>query len=369
MTGRFGAAALAALMVCSSAAAAADVVEPILTSTLAGPFSVRYREGHLSDPIQFQLVRGVHPVVTAEIDGKSYNLLVDSGATLVTLSKSFGKSTIGELCFANGLCFETMFAALLDSAYTQDRAGAINGLIGYSLLSALAVTIDYERRELVFGKPAPKDARHVAITSPNGDTRPFVAAEIGGQRIDPILFDTGSSFVRINADTLERLGSQAKPAGGEMAYAIGGAEPSRLFAVDEICAGGVICIANEVVQLGTWQALGGTFFRHFNLTFDAPNGVVALKPNAATDFINAREKWGLQVNLADASELVQVDADSPAARAGLSMRDRLIAVDGQKISEIGYLGVHARLEVDGVRLVELSVSRNGQTRTLALIAD
>jgi len=371
---RRAAAACVAAFVALVGPALADEVRVELTPAgLAGPFYLRYPEGALDTPVPFQLVRGVHPVVSVVVNGDvRLNLLVDSGATVLNLNSDVGSPFIKDLCFSNGLCFEWLIAAMPQSRYTasRDTPGAINGLIGYNLLAALPVSIDYEKRQLVFGREPGAGAARIAVETRPDDVRPFGRAETGGHDIERILFDTGSSFVRLDADTLAALGDAAVPAGGEIAFSMQKDEISRLFEITRMCLAADACVTGELAQLGAWQAIGGSFWRHFRVTIDAEDSAFVLERyETPPNFINAREKWGLQLDLTDAAKIVQVDPGSPAARAGIAVADRLVAIDGKAILDIGYLGAHALLEAEGVDLVALDLGRAGGTRNVVLIAD
>ena len=368
--GRRSATALAAfcLGLGFAAVSAAEVTKSLAPLGITGPYTLRYPQGHLSDPIPFQLVRGVHPVVDVTINGTDHlRLLVDSGATTLTLPPSLGSPFVRSLCFGNGACFDNIVAVLRQSPYTRDTPGAINGLIGFNLLATMPVTLDYAKRQLVFGRAAPDDAIRVPIAIPAKDQRPFGAATIGGRKIDRILFDTGASYVRLKPDVIGRLGDAAVPAGSEVAFSISDEEKTRLFAVSLMCVGAKVCVDGETAQRGSWQAIGASFWRHFRVTIDAQAGVFALAPYAAPPiFINARERWGFQIALDDAARIVQVDAGSVAAAAGISTSDTLLAVNGQDIAALGYLGAHAVLEADDRTEVTLDLRRGSKLRTVVL---
>jgi hypothetical protein len=303
------------------------------------------------------------------IDGTTHlKLLIDSGASVVTLPEEIGSPFIKNLCFANGVCFETLIAATAHSPYTIAAVpGAINGLIGFNLLAALPVTIDYENRQLVFGRKAPANAIRVPVNTRPGDARPFGTAQIGGRTVNGILFDTGSSYVRLKSGLIDKLGDRARPAGGEVAFSMKKRENSRLYAVSKMCLGETACVAGELAQRGVWQAVGATFFRHFRVTIEAEDGVFALEPYASPpEFISARNKWGFQIALEDAAQIVQVDAGSVAATSGVSTTDKLVAIDGRNIASLGYLGAHALLEAKGRSAVQLGLERGGESRQVIL---
>lgn len=352
-------------------ALAGEVRRDLIPLGLAGPYTVTYREGHLSDPVPFQLVRGVHPVVDVVVNGTTHlKLLVDSGATTVVLPPSIASPFLKDLCFANGVCFQTIVGWQPKSPYAMDEPGYINGLIGFNMLSVLPVTLDYQKRQLVFGRTAPATAARIPFVVKPDDARPFGSATIGGRVIKDILLDTGSSFVRLSSSLVGKLGKKAVPAGGEVAFSISKQEKSKLFTIASMCLGEASCVIDETAQVGSWQAIGATFFRHFRVTFDVAEGNLALEPYASPpSFVSAREKWGFQLNLSDASGIVQVDSGSAAAEAGMSTKDKLVAIDGKPISTLGYLGAHALLEAPGKASVDLDLMRGSKTREVVLAAN
>lgn len=354
----------------SGVAKADEIARTLKPLSTYGPYSARYDDTRLSQPIPIQLVRGVHPVVDVIVNGnKHMKMLLDTGASVIFLPPEGGNSTVPleSICFSNGLCFENMAAEAIPSAYTLPDDGAYNGLIGFNVLSALPVTIDYAAKQLVFGQKPPQGAIVIPYDFRQNDLRPHGTAKIAGVDLGHILIDTGASFTRIKPKTEKQLGDALVPAGTEIAFSIRDQKLSHLYTAPSVCWSNKVCIDDGLVQVGSWQAIGSTFLNRFRVSIDGAARNFYLEPyKNVPDYPNMRRKWGFQIHLIDASNIVTVMSDSIADRAGITTDDKLVAVEGQLIREVGYLGAHALFEQEGLGRVTIDLTRNGKLRRVEL---
>jgi len=64
---------------------------------------------------------------------------------------------------------------------------------------------------------------------------------------------------------------------GEIAYYFGKSEPTEAFYMDRFCLDAA-CPGRIPVQIGTWPAIGATFYRNYLTTFDFSAGKLSLTP-------------------------------------------------------------------------------------------
>lgn len=121
------------------------------------------------------------------------------------------------------------------------------------------MTIDCEKGQLIFGDGSKFAGVKVPYTLDAKDRPTFCVRKNRGA-VKSILLDTGTSFARIKPALLNRITGKASNAGTEIAFSIRGAEPTALKRITLVCANDDVCAKDSVIQLGSWQALGGSFF-------------------------------------------------------------------------------------------------------------
>lgn len=315
-----------------------------------------------ADSVDFQLVRGVHPIVMMTIDGGPPRaMLLDSGTSDTTLPPG-APDKIGKLCFVGGPCANDIRPSSGATPYTIDKPGYINGIVGFDIFRLIPMTIDYPARKIRF-KGLERTGEAIAIDYTTDEFgRPFAVTTIEGVKMGPLLLDTGSSFTRVDPKGRKALGRKFQAADAEYSYLMTRTEKTELSSPMRVCVG-TACRDDVVVQSASWSALGGTFFNRFRVSFDTARGQVILAPGA-TDRDppqSAAKRYGLQLSLTDAGLIVHVRPKSPAAAAGVKAGARIGAIDGTDVAMIGYLGLQQRLESGPA---EKRLTINGQPVTL-----
>src|SRR5262249_40379877 len=115
--------------------------------------------------------------------------------------------------------------------------------------------------------------------------------------------------------------------------------------------------------------LGGGILRRFAVTFDYRGQAMYLEPGPAVDTRDPYDRAGLFLfrSGADALKIAAVTPGSPAARAGLTVDDRIVAVDGAAIATQRLWQWRALFREGAVgRKVALTVERAGARRTVTL---
>ena len=320
--------------------------------------------------IPFELVNN-HIYADGKLDGKPAKFLVDTGgfnATSPEGAKKYGLKAEGKLA-AGGAGSERVdlslahahevrlgAAALADPVFYVIDFGALepvegyasDGLVGYEMFRRFAVEIDYTKHVLTLTDPAKftPPAGAIALPFEVDDHIPVVQGTLDGVPLR-ISVDTGSrSSLTLHAPfarahhLVERY--RAAPE-AVLGWGVGGGSrerPARLGTLllgtakidgiaGEIFTGDKGSFANP--DLGA--NMGGGVLNRFSVTFDYAKRIMYLVPNARYGAADAFDRSGFWL-LADGAALKVVDvaADSAAARAGFKDGDRILAIDGKAVN-------------------------------------
>ena len=311
-----------------------------------------------------QIVRGVHPVVMATIDGKiQARMLIDTGASVTLLASGLvPRGRVVDICLTPTACVKNLPVDISASTYSNPKPGYYNGLVGWDLLSKLVTTIDYKNSRVSFGTPNSGSVLRYSLDTSGRPQAPIVVA---GKSMGVMLLDTGSSYVRVTDTQSQELGSAFVPAGTEVSFTFNASETTTLSAPVPVCVS-ALCSAQVVLQKASWSAVGGSYFRNFNVTIDGPAGVFRLAQETPGALISALSRYGIQLAIDDASRIVVVGSGSPAERAVIGTSDQLLSINGQSVDSLGYLGAMAILEDPSVTSIKLILQSSGKTRDVTL---
>jgi C-terminal processing protease CtpA/Prc len=118
--------------------------------------------------------------------------------------------------------------------------------------------------------------------------------------------------------------------------------------------------------------LGSGLLKRFTLTLDYPNQVLYLEPNANFSKPDVFDRSGLWVmNAADGScEVKDVVKDGPGAKAGLQAGDRILAINGAKLSSTRIAELRDKLKQPAGTKVKLQVQgKEGERDVTLILAD
>jgi len=139
-------------------------------------------------PIEIKLVHGTLLVVKAVVnDSMNFDMLVDTGSSRTHVSSEIfgnpnGEVYISSLCLENGLCFNNFMAWSSDSAFTQNKHGYFNGIIGIDLLRNFDVTFDYKNELIYFYDTLENDSAGLkTISFQYQSSRPYANVSIKDQ--------------------------------------------------------------------------------------------------------------------------------------------------------------------------------------------
>lgn len=251
-------------------------------------------------------------------------------------------------------------------------------VMGASLLRTHVVEFDYAAARVQLhaaaGFTSPPGATSVPLVFRSNPSVPFVAVHVdlpdGSGRDLQTLVDTGctyfalalvppaSTWIRERVATATFAG-HADTANGSLHLV--GARPRRL-------AVGPFHVEEPVIALvGTGLGLGGNddgllglgFLRRFTVWIDFDGEQLYLRPNLNIQAAQLFHASGLGFKrVFDGYEVDVVLPSTPAAFADIRPGDRIIAIDGEPATEIGFAALRERLSRAG-RRCELILQRGG----------
>ncbi len=308
-------------------------------------------EGDISTPVAAELVHGTLFVVSAAVNESIHlDMLVDTGSSRTYVPAGIfgnlgGEVYISSLCLENGTCFNNFASKSSDSAFTQNKDGYFNGIIGLDLLRNFDVTFDYRGESIYFYDTLEAGAIDpVEIPFHYESSRPFAEVSIEGASQGNNLLDTGAAYTRITPSMLALLSQDPVVLFESVVFTLGAPERVEYLSLSDYCAGPA-CPGEIIVQIGSWPAVGGTFFREYLTVFSFSENVVKLHRYDDRSHIKESgiQRMGLQVNIYDASEIIYVNPDGVAWEGGVREGDEIILVNNIPIDTLGYFGIYALL--------------------------
>jgi hypothetical protein len=136
----------------------------------------------------------------------------------------------------------------------------------------------------------------------------------------------------------------------------------------DYCAG-IACPEEIIVQIGSWPAVGGTFFREYLTIFKFSENVVKLDPYYDRIHIkkSGMQRIGLQINIFDASDIIYVIEGGFAWEGGLREGYEIISVNGIPIASLGYFGIYELLADTSINEYQfLVITTDGDTEEITL---
>jgi len=331
--------------------------------------------GDIHAPVEVKLVHGTLFVVQAVVNSSIYlDMLVDTGSTRTNVPAGIfgnpdGEVYISSLCFENNICFNNFLARSSDSAFTQSKDGYFNGIIGVDLLKNFDVTFDY-KSELIYFYDTLENGSSGLVTIPihYETARPFTNISIEGIPQGTNLLDTGAAYTRITPLMLDSLSQKPDVIFESVVFNFDSSEVVEYVPLTDYCAG-MACPDEIIVQIGSWPAVGGTFFREYLTIFKFSEDVVKLDPYFDRSHIKESgiQRIGLQINIYDASDIIFVDEGSFAWEGGLREGYEIISVNGIPIASLGYFGIYELLADTSINEYQfLVVTTDGDTEEITL---
>ena len=331
--------------------------------------------GDIHTPVAARLVHGTLFVVSAVVTGSTrLEMLVDTGSSRTYVPAEIfgnpdGEVFISSLCFENDICFQNFMAQSSDSAFAQSKDGYFNGIIGVDLLRNFDLTFDYKSELIYFCDILENSSSNPVIMPIHYESdRPASDISIEGMPQGTNLLDTGAAYTRITSSMLDSLSQKPDMLFKSLNFSINGSEMVEHVSLTDYCAG-TACPDEITVQVGSWPAVGGTFFREFLTVFKFSENVVKLNRYSDRSHIKniGIQRAGLQINIYDASDIVYVDEGSFAWKQGLREGYEIISVNGIPIDALGYFGIYELLADTSISEYQfLVVAADGNTEVITL---
>jgi TPR repeat protein len=372
--------------------------------------SIRFASGApVTVPFEYVLHDILIPV---QLDGQETKyLIVDTGSDLTLLDEEavaglkFNPNQylgmggngpdLGLTRTANGFQFSIAgltisganVALLSDFGLDQYLGHPVAGILGYDILSRVVITIDYANETITFRKPGSfkPDATTESVPLFSKYNSPFIQAEIGPEADTPkgwFLVDTGDGYTV----TLTKVFQEANPQimiepsvkTGELGF--GGVFYSQTGKCPRIRLG-KIEVAQPIATLesekqGKWANLmGGTvgdgILSRFDATFDSPDGMLFLKPNARFSEPFTYNDVGMGIKTAKGdyhSFLVfAIVPDSPAALSKFQVGDQIVSIDKADAATMSLSDLYEIIRKEGMHHLAVVRARGSKEIDLKVI--
>ncbi|MBW1971107.1 MAG: hypothetical protein JRF45_07575 [Deltaproteobacteria bacterium] len=331
--------------------------------------------GNIHTPVEVKLVHGTLLVVRAVVNGSiTLDMLVDTGASRTYVPAGIfgnldGEVYISSLCLENDICFNNFMAWSSDSAFTQSKDGYFNGIIGMDFLRNFDITFDY-KSELIYFYDTLENGSSDLVTIPfhYESSRPYTNVSIEGISQGANLLDTGAAYTRITSVMLDSLSQMPDVLFESVVFTLNGSEIVEYVPLTDYCAG-MACPDEIIVQIGSWPAVGGTFFREYLTIFRFSEKTVKLDQYNDRSHIKESgiQRTGLQINIYDASDIIYVGEGSFAWAGGLREGYEIISVNGIPIDSLGYFGIYELLADTSINEYQfLVVTTDGDTEDVTI---
>lgn len=346
----------------------------ILTST---PFPLwaaradqhRSWDGFSTPPIwhPIEVATGDTLIVSAKVSGVGIDAVLDSGSGASIISKPLaaklgmtnlesrringlgGKAPVGlvrNVAVTLGAYAPVLpFAVVADLGAVSAAFGRpIDMLLGADVLAGGCVALDFTTRRFAFEKPASfvPGPEWTALPLGRGVKQElFVLASIAGLDPVPLMLDFGSSSaLMLSSAYIEAHGLLAGKT--VSTAALGGVEGVQIvkpFTADKVSLGALSITAVPALALDRWTSastvgnIGLPLLGQFDIVLDVSQGRLWLRsaPSLASlPMLKDRSGLGLAASAADLT-VVHVASGSPAARAGWSVGEHIVAVNGRLI--------------------------------------
>jgi hypothetical protein len=256
----------------------------------------------------------------------------------------------------------------------------IKGMLGFTVFKRFVTRIDYGKHEITLIEPDHFDPKDAGTPIPfvfNGDL-PEVEGTFDGIQ-GKFDIDTGSrASLTLTGPFAKQHGLRAANPKGVAAvdgWGVGG--PSRSYVMrGKALTIGPVRIAGVVTALSLQEKgsfaspsyqgnIGGGILKRFIVTFDYARHVMYLKPlSQPVADLDTYDRAGMWINAAkDGMEVMDVTANSPAAKAGIEVGDVIGEVNGKPATSIPVHELRRMLrdEPPGT-VVHFTIRRDAQTR-------
>jgi hypothetical protein len=297
-------------------------------------------------PFHFELDTGganvVDPAVTKDLGVAGGGSIQVTGVGSASSDSSL--AVIKTLQIGNALVTNQVFVVLpIAKSVGMVHGMAMDGVIGYEVLSRFVTTFDYENKKIVFHMPGSymPPPKTTVIPIVLYGTQPQFACSIDKVPTACTL-DTGArdsiSLFTPFVEAHPSVVPATLTAPGVNGFGVGGPHIGRLGRVQTLSFGGLTL--HDLVGDYTMQSkggfampfiganVGGAVWKRFTMTLDYRQLTMTLTPNAN---FNMRDYWdrsGVFLVNNGAITIIDIRPGTPAANAGLAKGDVIVSVNG-----------------------------------------
>lgn len=337
--------------------------------------------------------------VTALVNGKPLQFLVDTGAGLTALTPEGAKLagiTGGMPVQAGGAGGKSIPAKLAKAASVQVGQSVVkdeqvvvvelppalrcHGLVGYSFLKHFVTSFDYTAPALTFASPADfkphSDDREAELTLRSN--HPHIKGSVAGQE-GLFVFDTGSgAMVTLHSPFVEanQLRTKFPPRLSRITgKGVGGYVQGDLTTLPELSIAGftlksvptamAAAGSGAMSDNGSFGNIGADVIRRFILTLDYANKKAYFRKSRQFDDPFWVDRSGVFVDFDEKHTwIAEVVPGSPADQTGVKLNDEVLSINGVKVSEGHPLEIRKPLRAPAGSRVSMELKRDGKVFTV-----
>ena len=296
-----------------------------------------------------EICRGLFivPVTVGAGEGKTVNLLLDTGSTWTFIDPDALRRIIGRRVGAGKVSFPDArigrheigkLRAYIHPMKTLSLAVGrkIDGILGFPVFKEVLLTLDYPAEEIRVssGRLPRPDGREIFRDS--GYKRPHLKVDVGGRRVK-VLLDSGyTGHLELRSSDRLKWSVEPRPVTVSVLFAgvilnEGGRLSSALQFGPLRFEEPIVMLTRDEPQVG-WHVL-----HHFVLTFDQRKNRIRMQPSSAGPVRMASlVRPGLAYRpRPGGEELIKIFPGSSAEAAGLREGDLVVAIDGTPVHERG----------------------------------
>jgi predicted aspartyl protease len=363
----------------------------------------RFVQGDRSENVPFRLLEN-HLYIPVIVNCLQRYWILDTGAAVSVISKTFadelgltpegdmkgaGAGGTVQIEFATlppftvpGIEFDEQVVAVIDMT-ELDRLLPVEavGILGYDFLSRFVTRIDYANQVVSFYDPATftytGNGQQIDAHIEEGVFA--VTATLDGGHTGIWLFDIGASGSSLETEFAQKNGYTGRKGIEGLGRGAANEFKSSVIRTESLeFAGHKIDrplmsyrsdVKGEPQRTDKIGTLGNTFFRNFVIYCDYANERLFIEQGAEYNVEPPLDRSGLQLRrtVDGQPEVMFVSGDTPAARAGMQIGDRLLAVNGISVAHMdGLKAVRALFREKAGTEYSLSVDRNGQQKEIRI---
>jgi hypothetical protein len=324
----------------------------------------------------------ITPTVAAKLGVKAEGAL--QGRGVGEKSEDIALTRIRSLTVGDVTISNQVFVVFRLEPFSDVEGIEQSGMIGYEVFKRFVVKVDYERHQLTLTLPSAfkYQGKGTAVPFQFNDRIPQVDGSIDGiaGKFD---IDTGSrasvSLLKPFAEKNDLRARMAPRFEAVIGWGIGGPARGLVTRARELRLGDIV-VPSAVADISLQQKgalvspysagnVGAGVLKRFNITFDYGHQRLFFETNSNTASPDIYDRSGMWLNRAGpALKVFDITTGGPAESAGLRVDDRIVAVDGEPVSDDSLVALRKRFRTEPPGTsIQLSVESNKSKRDVTLV--